>query len=136
MNNVQMKYLKEIKKLLPCKTSEKKRYLTELDFSISRYLLNHPDASYEDLCSNFGSPKIISEAYIEHNSEHISHRISIKRCIFIALIVFFIIAAAIIVITANSIKDDVEDLHDGYYVDTIEDSSPPVTLLPSPLTEN
>ena len=135
MPNLKTKYLREIQKLLPYLSAQKKYFIAELENSVSVYLDTHTNATMASLYSEFGTPQDIAATYLnEVNPSNVSRSFSIKK------ILGFVIAAAVVIITIVIcvfffiLKDDIQDLHDGYYVDTIIESSNEPLPIPSSLT--
>lgn len=88
MTNVQKRYFREIKKKLPCNASAKKRYFLEFTQSVSMYVQDSPNVSYEELCSKFGSPEAIAAAYVEHNAVQVTHNAKQKRTCLLTIGIF------------------------------------------------
>lgn len=58
------KYLRAVRRQLPCGHREKRRYIVDLKLAVLPYMLLHPDATAEELCSRFGSPQSIADSYL------------------------------------------------------------------------
>lgn len=137
MNDALKQYLLEVKRLLPCSSSEKKRCIVELEADISAFLENHPSATLEELYSAIGSPESIAKSFMSRTDpEQLSHRLSAKRKIAIGVIVIVAILA-IVVGTLFAVTTYMRhDFYDGYYVDTVNKIPISAEPVPSPLTKN
>lgn len=58
------KYLRAVRRQLPCGHRQKRRYIVDLKLAVLPYMLLHPDATAEELCSRFGSPKSIADSFL------------------------------------------------------------------------
>lgn len=137
MNDTLKQYLLEVKRLLPCSSSEKKRCIVELEADVSALLENNPNATLEDLYSSIGSPESIAESFMARiDPKQLSHRLSAKRKISIGVIVIVAILA-IVVGTLFAVTTYMRhDFYDGYYVDTVNKIPVSAEPVPSPLTKN
>lgn len=59
------RYIKETKKGLPCSADEKKQIVTDLKDSVSIYLLECPDATFDDITQRFGTPAQIADSFLD-----------------------------------------------------------------------
>jgi len=111
-------YLKQIKKLLVCKGSKKRKFLKSFDDNIEEYLKDNSDASYDELQKNMGTPQEIANGFLENESAvHIKRRTTIVKWVIIGIIASIIIYAvsmAVILIQANSNTN-------GYFEESITD---------------
>lgn len=124
MNDTLKQYLQEVKKLLPCSSSEKKRCIIELESDVSAFLENNPNATLEDLYASIGSPESIAKSFSSRISPtQLSHRLSIKRKIAIGVIVIVALLAIVVGIVAIKIGNDVHEIQNGHIAEYIEDSS-------------
>jgi len=64
MNNIQKSYLANVKKALPTTRKVKRSYIDELSQSVEAYCREHTDVTYEEMCSVFGKPQDIAEAFL------------------------------------------------------------------------
>lgn len=131
MNETLKQYLLEVKRLLPCSSSEKKRCIMELETDISAFLENHPNASLEDLYVAIGSPESIAKSFIARiDPKQLSHRLSSKRKIAIGVIAIIAFLAVVVGAVAVSVANDVHDVQNGHFTEFIGDSvetEPPIT---------
>lgn len=87
-------YLKQIKKLLVCKGSKKRKFLKSFDDNIEEYLKDNPDASYDELQKNMGTPQEIANGFLENESAvHIKNQTTIVKWVIIGIIICLIIVA-------------------------------------------
>lgn len=128
MNDTQKQYLLEVKRLLPCSSSEKKRCIVELEADVSAFLKNYPNATLEDLYTSLGSPESIAESFMARiDPKQLSRRLSVSRKIAIGVIAFL---AVVISAVAVSVANDVHDIQNGNFTEFIGDSTeaePPIT---------
>ena len=59
------RYLSEVRKLLPCSRSAKKRIMEEIEATITSYLLENSNVTYDDMIARFGAPQQIAATYVE-----------------------------------------------------------------------
>lgn len=131
MNDIQKQYLLEVKRLLPCSSSEKKRCIVELEADVSAFLENYPNATLEDLYTSIGSPESIAESFIARmNHIQFSRKLSVSRKIAIGVIAIIAFLAVVISAVAISVANDVHDIQNGNFTEFIGDSTeaePPIT---------
>lgn len=132
MNDTLLKqYLLDVKKLLPCSPSEKKRCIMELEADATAFLENQPNASLEDLYASVGSPQSIAKSFMARTSpEQLSHKFSVKRKIAIGIVVIIAFLAVVVSAVAISVANDVHDIQNGHFTEFIGDSAeaePPIT---------
>ena len=134
MRDTLTQYFRDIKKLLPCSTAEKKRCILELEADVSAFLENNPDATPKDLYAAIGSPQSIAESFMARTDpEQLSRTLSVKRKIAIGVITITAILAMIVVIVAIKIANDIHDFQNGYAIEVIEETSSFFTESPVPL---
>ncbi len=130
MNDIQKQYLLEVKRLLPCSSSEKKRCIMELESDISAFLENNPNATLQDLYASIGSLESIAESFMARiDPKQLSHRLSVKRRVVISVVAIVTFLAISLGVTAYIFADDLQRFYDGYYVDNVEEYD----ILPSDL---
>lgn len=118
-NGVIRQYLRDVKRVLPCNYRQKKCYLSGIENSLYPYLIEHPDATLNDLYSVFGTPASIVEDYLNNtDAVQISRKISIKRRILIgaisAVTVLVIVLCSIAIVDTNR-RDS---FYNGFFVET------------------
>lgn len=64
-NKQMQKYLRQVKRALPCSVTLKKQILEGLRNDVSIYMEEHPDTDGETLCKVFGTPAQIAQTYID-----------------------------------------------------------------------
>ena len=111
-------YLKQIKKLLVCKGSKKRKFLKSFDDNIEEFLKDNPDASYDELQKNMGTPQEIANEFLENESAvHIKRRTTIVKLVIIGIIICLIIVA----ITFVAVFIDAHEANHGYFENSITD---------------
>lgn len=92
-------YLNQIKKLLVCKGSQRKKFLNSFADNMDEYLKDNPDADFAKLQENMGTPQEIADAFLENESaSHIKKRMSITKWVIIGIISALLIYASVMVI--------------------------------------
>lgn len=121
MTNQTKRYLRQVKRGLPCSRPEKRRYLTELEVDVAAYLQGCPDASVEDLYRNFGEPKAVAKEFMAQLSpEQLSRKMSVKRKILVGVISIMAILAIFIGVATAIVAYKRVDYYNGYGVDIID----------------
>lgn len=64
-NGARRRYLWEISGWLPCSGKLKRGILDRIENTVLEYLIENPEASYEDLTERFGVPQQIAATYVE-----------------------------------------------------------------------
>ena len=137
MSNVKKQYLSEVKRLLPYDSAQKKHCLSELDHSITQFLTDTPEASLKTMYQKFGHPEDIAASYLDRvDPAELSKATAAKRRIICCVACACALIVIIISVFAVSYMNELEDYHDGYYVDTVEEVPSNVETIPSPLTVN
>jgi len=137
MSNVKKQYLKEVKRLLPYESAQKKHCLSELDHSITLFLKDTPGASLKTMYQKYGHPEDIAASYLDRvEPAELSKATAAKRRIICCVACACALVVIIIAVFAVSYMNELEDYHDGYYVDTFEEVPSNVEAMPSPLTVN
>lgn len=122
MNDTQKQYLLEVKRLLPCSSSEKKRCIVELEADVSTFLKNYPNVTLEDLYTSLGSPESIAESFMARiDPKQLSRRLSVKRRVVISVVAIVTFLAISLGATAYIFADDLQRFFNGYYVDNVEE---------------
>lgn len=135
MNDQVKRYIREVKRELPCSPREKQRCIGELKADISDYLEKKPGATLEELQEAIGSPKTIAKAFMAQLSpEEHSHRLSARRTLVIGIISIVAVLAILIGVLSAVTAYHRNSFYDGYYVDTIEEVSSEIQSDPVPLT--
>lgn len=63
------KYIRNCKRLFPVYGKYERQFLNKIKRQMNEYIQEFPDATYDDLCSQFGSPKDIVVSYYESVSD-------------------------------------------------------------------
>ena len=123
MNDTLLKqYLLDVKKLLPCSSSEKKRCIMELEADASAFLETHPNATLEELYACVGSPTSIAKSFMSRtNPEQLCHQFTVKRKVVISVVVIATLLAISLSAIAYIFADNLQHFFDGYYVDSVEE---------------
>ena len=86
-------FFKNAKSNLNCPRKIKKDLILRIESSVYDYIESQPDASYDDITAQFGSPRELADSYINSlDSEEISKAIKKAKTIKTAVIVTCIIA--------------------------------------------
>ena len=101
MNKSELKeYYKEIEKLLICGRKDKSAFMSELKANIEDYISDTGRSDIESIRSEFGTPEIIAESFLSNvNALAIRKKLSVKKCIIIALIVALAVYISFVVIS-------------------------------------
>lgn len=109
------KYIKEIRKGIPCGGMQKKRVVERVKVSIREYVTKTPNPSYNDLLLRFGSPEEIAVSCVEEQeANELIHNLQIRRKIvmIIASLAFVIILVWGIVVACAYCENRSDN--DGY----------------------
>ncbi len=60
------RYLRAVRGWLPCSGELKRRIMSQITNGVQEYLAQNPNATFDDLCAQLGSPQVIAAAYIEN----------------------------------------------------------------------
>lgn len=124
MSDMLVQYFRDVKKLLPCSPKEKQRCIDELEADVTAFLEHRPNASLAEIYDSVGSPESIAESFMSRISpQELSRKVSTKRCIAIGVIVIVALLAVVIGAVAIRIAHDVQDIHEGYFVEFTGDST-------------
>jgi hypothetical protein len=124
MNKWTKKYINNVSKLLPCSFKRRKKLAEELSVQVEDYLYENPQADYDAVVRQFGTPEDFSKAYVENNDAVIiGEQLKQKKRILLAVFVVALILAALI--SAVKISDCLskERYRNGFYVETIYDTT-------------
>ncbi|MDD6279788.1 MAG: DUF6120 family protein [Oscillospiraceae bacterium] len=91
-------YLNQIKKLLVCKGSQRKKFLNSFADNMDEYLKDNPDADFAKLQEDMGTPQEIANAFLENeDASKIKKRMSFKKWIILGIVGVLIIAVVFFV---------------------------------------
>lgn len=73
-------YLSKLKKQLPISSPAKKAFLHTLKQNIENYIIEHPDATYELVKTNFGTPDEVALSFCETiNPDELNTQVYLKK---------------------------------------------------------
>ena len=103
-------FFKNAKNKLNCPRKIKKDLILRIESSVYDYIDGNPDASYDDIEAQFGSPRELADSYISSlDSEEISKAIKKAKTIKTAVIVTCIIALIALFATFAKMISDNKD---------------------------
>lgn len=103
-------FFKNAKSNLNCPHKIKKDLILRIEPSVYDYIESQPDASYDDITAQFGSPRELADSYINSlDSEEISKAIKKAKTIKTAVIVTCIIALIALFATFAKMISDNKD---------------------------
>ena len=121
-NKVVNKYIKALSKQIVYPGKKKKKYLSEIKMDLLNSTESNPDADYELLCENFGSPESLAKEFMDNvDPAEYKKAVSKKRVLLIAVI----IAIAIWAVFILSLWIEGHKQINGYTLDYIGDE--PIT---------
>ena len=113
-------FCKNTKSKLSCPRKIKKDLISRIESSVYDYIESQPDASYDDITAQFGSPRELADSYISSlDSDEISKAIKKAKTIKTAVIVTCIIALIALFATFAKMISDNSDSQYKYYEETI-----------------
>ena len=113
-------FCKNTKNKLNCPRKIKKDLILRIESSVYDYIEGNPNASYDDIEAQFGSPRELADSYISSlDSEEICKAIKKAKTIKIAVIVTCIIALIALFATFAKMISDNSDSQYKYYEETI-----------------
>lgn len=110
--NSKKQYCRKVRSLLPCRSTDKKRIVTQLESSLDAYLAEHPTAGYADMVLRFGTPEDVAAAYVENCPAETMKAVDLKKKI-VAAVVAALSLALILYCTALGFA--LVDAHRSYY---------------------
>ena len=103
-------FCKNTKNKLSCPRKIKKDLILRIESSVYDYIEGNPNASYDDIEAQFGSPRELADSYISSlDSEEIGKAIKKAKAIKIAVIVTCIIALIALFATFAKMISDNKD---------------------------
>ena len=113
-------FCKNTKSNLNCPRKIKKDLILRIESSVYDYIEGNPNASYDDIEAQFGSPRELADSYISSlDSDEISKAIKKAKTIKTAVIVTCIIALIALFATFAKMISDNSDSQYKYYEETI-----------------
>lgn len=114
------RYLRAVKRWMPCSGKLKRGIMAQIDNCVQEYMEKNPNASFDDICAQLGSPQEIAAAYIENaDTAEILKNLRVRRrivTIVISAILVILISWASVVI--YEIVDFEKMVNGGIVVDT------------------
>ena len=106
-NSAKDQYFKDIKTLLPIKSTQEKKYLSKINKNLDEYQYDNPNSSYSDYIEKFGTAKDVVVAYLQNcNEDYLISKLKI-RSILIKVITFITLISILIYIWfAYILKDN------------------------------
>jgi predicted Fe-S protein YdhL (DUF1289 family) len=122
MNRNCKRYLRQIRRWLPCTPGKKQSILGRIRENIMQYLQENADPTFQDLQERFGDPQQIAAACVdEMGSMELLRDLRICRRI-VTVVVAAAMAAVLIWAAAVTIMSiDAHDSVNGFYTDDIEE---------------
>lgn len=116
-NGARRRYLWEIRGWLPCSGKLKRGILKRIENTVLEYLIENPEASYEDLTERFGVPQQIAATYVEEMGTNellrdLRIRRRIVRAVTVAALSVVILWAGLVIASYVDHRKDVN----GYLV--------------------
>ena len=103
-------FCENAKNKLSCPRKIKKDLILRIESSVYDYIESQPDASYDDITAQFGSPRELADSYISSlDSDEISKAIKKAKTIKTAVIVTCIIALIALFATFAKMISDNKD---------------------------
>ena len=117
MNSKELKeYYKEIERLLVCDCKQKSAFMAELRANIDDYIATVGETDIESIRAEFGTPEKIAESFLSNSDAlTIKKKLSIRKCIVIALAAALLIYLAFVIISLF----DVHTESHGYMQESI-----------------
>ena len=116
-------YIKEIKASLTCPVDEQKQVLASLEESVSTYLQDFPNATFDDITHRFGTPAQVVDAFLdEQKVSCIRSKNSLRKKIMASVL---IIAAMAALVLGAIYVIDMHGFFHGHYNDTVAYGTPP-----------
>ena len=105
-NSAKDQYFKDIKTLLPIKSTQEKKYLSKINKNLDEYQYDNPNSSYSDYIEKFGTAKDVVVAYLQNcNEDYLISKLKI-RSILIKVITFITLISILICIWFAYILED------------------------------
>ena len=96
------RYLRAVKRWMPCSGKLKRGIMAQIDNCVQEYMEKNPNASFDDICAQLGSPQEIAAAYIDNaDTAEILKNLRVRRrvvTIVISAILIILISWASVVI--------------------------------------
>lgn len=120
-NKAARRYLRQVRRLLPCSPRERKRITEALQRSLEAYLMERPEATLPEIQARFGSPESVASMCLQESALPTTvKQLRLRRRIWllassIALVILLTWVGYLIYIhyTVQA------EIMNGYYVDSI-----------------
>lgn len=101
MNKTELKeYYREIERLLICSRKDKSAFMSELKSNVEDYIADTGRSDVDSIKAEFGTPEVIAESFLSNvNALAIRKKLSVKKCIIIALIIALAVYIGFVVIS-------------------------------------
>lgn len=110
------KYLKSIRKMLICDNGIKNKFINDLKNEIHEYVYNKATINIQEIYEHFGTPKKISESFLQNTDiQNINKKIKLRKVFIVVCVLFLIfvgVSLAIALIDGHSSNN-------GYIVENI-----------------
>ena len=120
-NQAARRYLRRVRRLLPCSRTVKDRITAPLRQSLLEYLAEKPDASPEALWTRFGPPEAVAAMCLENTDKAaLMKQLLIKRRILrivsVAVLVSVLLWAGFVTYSYWELRSEVIDGYDVKYI--------------------
>lgn len=116
MNRELNKYLRQVRRCLPCAAKQKQNILNEISGTISAWLEENPGADLDRICQRFGTPQQIATAYVDElGSTELLRDLQVrKKIIKIVAAGVAVVIAVWVIVMGIALVAELEN-SDGYY---------------------
>ncbi len=113
-------YLNSIEKQLVCKATQRKDFLNTFEDNIEAYLSDNPNADFEQLQNDMGTPQEIADSFLENESAStVKKKMSVAKWVAVGIAVALLIYAIAVI----SLWIDAHKNNNGYgEVSIVEES--------------
>lgn len=117
------RYIKEIDKSLACPADGRSQVLSSLKESVSTYLLDHSNATYEDITQRFGTPAQVADAFPDaEGMQRAARGLSLFRKVVLGVLIAAVLSA--IVLGAVYVAD-IHSFTHGSVIEEVGHGPPP-----------
>ena len=126
-------YIREIKKGINCPRSRKKELIAEITESIHDFCSNEESVDISKIKERFGTPEEIAESVLRlHEANEVNKSLKVgKRVVIIVAIIAIVVGLIVIGIKVINFWKN-ENYREGYYVETVMQSSEAPRVTPQP----
>jgi hypothetical protein len=112
MTKALRRYYKILRKTLICSRASKTRFIKETDAFVEDFLIDKPDATFEELSDLLGDPTVLSETFMETldpaEIQHSKRMRSIRKILLVVLPVMIIIFLVILIYYITKAQSEIE----------------------------